>query len=207
VLGVLQDRVPAAHLDAVAAGELAGDDVLEERPPQCGLAVTGRQWGYVAALIGGNDYRQRLVERDDELLDALIAAEAAFWQRVVDGDPPLPDGADSTTEAIAQLYADARPGSAVDLPVTAEELVAVYNGAAEAEKRAKAAKAEAANQLRALLGDAELGFVEGDDRPLVSWKNQPHRELDRKALAAEHPELVERFTTTTTRRVLRPRKA
>ena len=45
------------------------------------LAVTGHNDANVAALIGGNEFRDYTLARDDALIANLIEAEAAFWQR------------------------------------------------------------------------------------------------------------------------------
>ena len=55
------------------------------------MAVTGYQGAYVAALIGGNNFRWKLIHRDDELIEALIQLEADFWKHVQNETPqPAP---------------------------------------------------------------------------------------------------------------------
>ena len=43
------------------------------------MAVTGYRGFYIAVLIGGNTFRWRFVERDEELISMLIELESDFW--------------------------------------------------------------------------------------------------------------------------------
>lgn len=47
------------------------------------FAVTGLKWGWFARLIGGNDYGEVYVERDDEKVSALLQAGKWFWEQNV----------------------------------------------------------------------------------------------------------------------------
>ena len=46
------------------------------------MAVTGYKAAYIAVLIGGNTFRWKLVERDEELISKLVELEADFWNHV-----------------------------------------------------------------------------------------------------------------------------
>ena len=43
------------------------------------MAVTGYKAAYIAVLIGGNNFKWKCVERDDELISMLIQLESDFW--------------------------------------------------------------------------------------------------------------------------------
>ncbi|HHR2781106.1 TPA: YqaJ viral recombinase family protein, partial [Listeria monocytogenes] len=49
------------------------------------LAVTGKNKAYVAVLIGGNKFIWKEIERDDELINQIIAFELDFWETNVKG--------------------------------------------------------------------------------------------------------------------------
>ncbi|HAA3503588.1 TPA_asm: hypothetical protein GEI81_16165, partial [Listeria monocytogenes] len=49
------------------------------------LAVTGKSKAYVAVLIGGNKFIWKEIERDDELINQIIAFELDFWETNVKG--------------------------------------------------------------------------------------------------------------------------
>lgn len=156
----------------------AGDDmsVLDVIPERAAvqtlhyLDVTGYQRAHVAVLIGGQRFRRYVVERDEGLLEHLRSIEAAFWQQVIDRVPPIPTAVDS--DLLAHLY-DAKPGSVVQLDEHATDvlqLIAVYREAKAAMDAAETSKDGAANKLKGLLGENEIGTLNGI--PVVTWKEQ-----------------------------------
>lgn len=133
------------------------------------LAVTGFARAHVAVLIGGQRYRSYLIERDDEFIETLSTLEAEFWQQVVDRRPPRADGSKATTELLGHLY-DVEPDLVRVLdPAEVEPLLIARAEAKEAEKTAKHRADEAENALRQMLGEAEVGVIDG--RPVVTWKS------------------------------------
>lgn len=48
------------------------------------LAVTGAPYGYVGGMVGGRMVVFKRIDRDDELLDMITAAEKNIWDRVVE---------------------------------------------------------------------------------------------------------------------------
>lgn len=82
------------------------------------MAVTGYKAAYIAVLIGGNTFKWKCIERDDELISRLIQLESDFWQHVQDGTPPPLDGSDASAKFLAEKFAstNARPISKCPLP-------------------------------------------------------------------------------------------
>ena len=83
----------------------------EEEPPlayvvqvQAQLAVTGWQWGVLAAILGGQRFVQYEVARNDDLILEIGIAVADFWRRVEANDPPPVDGSISTASVLKRLY-------------------------------------------------------------------------------------------------------
>ncbi len=132
------------------------------------LGVTGFDRAHVAVLIGGQRYRSYLVRRDDELIEHLTSIEAEFWDRVLRRRPPPADGSKATTELLGHLY-DVQPDLVRVLDAAeVEPLLEVRAVAKAAEKAAKQHADEAENVIKTLLGEAEVGVVDG--RPVVTWK-------------------------------------
>lgn len=52
------------------------------------MAVTGFERAYVAVLIGGNDFRMYLIERDENEIARIIAGESEFMEMVRTLTPP-----------------------------------------------------------------------------------------------------------------------
>ena len=61
------------------------------------------------------------------------------------------------------------------------------------------------NCIKSIMGDAELAYLPGDERPSFTWKNQSRMTLDTKRLKAELPEVYEQYARETTSRVFRVR--
>ncbi|MCI8913619.1 MAG: hypothetical protein HFF38_05755 [Lawsonibacter sp.] len=87
------------------------------------MAVTGYAGAYIAVLIGGNTFKWRFVERDEELISMLIELETAFWNHVQDGTPPPLDGSNACAKFLADRFHDSIPKSHITLPDTAALLL------------------------------------------------------------------------------------
>lgn len=204
-----------ANIDRVVVGEEAGfeakttsewhkDEWEEDKIPdeyilQCQhyMAVTGFSKWYIAVLIGGNKFRWKVIERDEEIIQYLIKIESDFWKLVETNTPPEMDGSQASTEALKLLYPKAEEGKAIELPLSTQDLIEEYEQICEKEKEIAEQKEAVVNKLKALLGDAEIGYV-GNKR--VIWKNISSARLDTKALKEEIPEVYEKYAKLTTYR-------
>ena len=171
------------------------------------LGVTGYEQAYLAVLIGGQQYQHIEVERDEEMIAHLITIGGDFWHLVESHTPPAVDGSEACTEVMRRLYPEEEPGKTAILPPTARGVIGQYHEAAARLKVATTERDYYANELRALLEDAEAGLFPGDDKPAVTWKAQVARRLDTKRLQAEQPTIAEQYTTETQSRVLRVKGA
>lgn len=161
------------------------------------MAVTGYKAAYIAVLIGGNTFRWKFVERDEELISMLIDLEADFWRHVQDCTPPPLDGSDASAKFLAQRFPNSTPKSQIALPDAAVDLLAQYDEACEELEAAAERKREAENLLKEMLGDNEVG-TSGDH--IVTWKSVCQERLDSKTLKAEHPTLCKKYTNQTSYR-------
>ncbi len=75
------------------------------------MAVTGYKGAYIAALIGGNTFRWRFIERDEELIAMLIQLEADFWEYVKSETPPPLDGSEAAAKFLAERFPASVPKS------------------------------------------------------------------------------------------------
>ncbi|MDE7245460.1 MAG: YqaJ viral recombinase family protein, partial [Oscillospiraceae bacterium] len=132
------------------------------------MAVTGYQGTYIAVLIGGNKFRWKFVERDDELISMLVELEADFWNHVQDGTPPPLDGSDAAAKFLAERFSSSVPKSRIVLPDTAIDLLAQYDEACEQLEIITEQKQEAENLLKQMMGENEVGTA--GDR-IITWKN------------------------------------
>ncbi len=172
------------------------------------MAVTGYQWGYLAALIGGNRFVVVAVERDEAFIQGLIQAEAAFWHRVQTHQPPPLDGSAASEKLLKTLYARAQEQPALVLPPEAEALALAWRAAKDRETAATRDRKAAEHQLEGLMGEAPEALA-GPHR--ITWANRTRRGIDANALKAAHRDIAEAFETTTAYRVfdvptLKPKK-
>ena len=192
---------PRALLEIKTAGQYVADKWADGVPDayqvqvQHQLAVCGLDRAWVAVLIGGRDYRTLEVARDDAALDALIDIEQEFWEgHVLTGEPPPVDGHESTTDALKRLYADARADTEVDLPADARDLLDRLRLAKAERKAVEDTVGELENQLRAWLGTATAGTLDG--RQVVTWKPFGQGRVDEDRFAAAQPDVVAGYRRT-----------
>jgi len=148
-------------------GWLVTEDGQVEAPPhielqvQHQLAVSGRSFAYIGALVGGN--RVVLIKRepDLEIIEDLKKRVASFWFSIVSGVEPKPDFK-RDAGFISRLYSYAEPGkifAASDETFTT--LMLKYKEAALIEKQAGEDKDAVKAQILMAIGDCEKVRGEG----------------------------------------------
>ena len=161
------------------------------------MAVTGYAGAYIAVLIGGNTFRWKFVERDEELISMLIELESAFWNHVRDCTPPPLDGSEAAAKFLAERFPSSKPQSQIVLPDTAADLLAQYDEACEQLEAVTERKQKAKNLLKEMMGENEVGTAGGR---IITWKSVAQERLDSKTLKAEHPALCKKYTNKTSYR-------
>ena len=161
------------------------------------MAVTGYKAAYIAVLIGGNTFRWKFVERDEELISMLIDLEADFWKHVQDCTPPPLDGSDASAKFLARRFPSSTPKSQITLPDAAADLLSQYDDACEELEIVTERKQRAENLLKEMLGENEVGT---SGSHIVTWKSVSQERLDSKTLKAEHPALCKKYTNKTSYR-------
>jgi len=154
------------------------------------MAVTGYAGTYIAVLIGGNTFKWKFVERDEELISMLIELESNFWHHVEELTVPPLDGSTASAKFLADRFHDSIPKSHITLPDTAADLLAQYDEACEQLEIVTERKQKAENLLKEMMGENEVGTT--GDR-IVTWKSVSQERLDSKTLKAEHPALYKKY--------------
>lgn len=142
------------------------------------LAVTGARWGSIAGLIGGSKFLWADVPRDDEFIELLIRAEAEFWQRVKDGNPPTPDGSAASIAAINRMFEREAGGEIVPLGVDLIDAHVNLQDAKAREKQAETERKAAENQIKLAIGEAAGGRL--PDGTVYTWKSQTRKSFTTK---------------------------
>lgn len=167
-------------------GESGTDNVPQEYLIQCqhnilaaeelGIPVAG---AYLAVLIGGNDYRQYFIPRNERLMKDLLSVEADFWRRVEEKDPPELDGSAATAKYLAATYpanvselmVEATPG----LDVEVRTLQNLTNQAKELDEQIEGIR----NRVKDAIGDN--AGMDGTDWRITWKKNKDSKKIDYKA--------------------------
>ena len=167
------------------AGEWRGDDVPIAYMAQAAhyMAVTGLDRVIFACLVGGQKLEIREFHRDMDLELSLIDKERNFWALVESGEMPAMDGSDDCADCLDFMYSN-KSATTVELPEEAMEWIRKYEEAKDMEKKAKAVKDLAANNLKALLQCNEIGIC---DEYQLSWKSVSTNRLDADMLEEKYP--------------------
>ncbi|EFM1624641.1 YqaJ viral recombinase family protein [Escherichia coli] len=179
-------------------GEIQTDAIPVHYTAQAmhGLMVTNKQVCVFGVLIGGDDFRIYRVERDEETIQAILEKEIAFWDRVKNLNPPE---AASVSDVSLMFEKDA--GTSIEADGKA---LALFNDLRDMKSRRKSLEEEIAiSEEKLKMYMQEHSVLTLDGKPLCTWKSQISNRFDQKLFQSVHPELFEKFKTTTTQRVFR----
>ena len=161
------------------------------------MSVTGYSGAYIAVLIGGNTFRWKFIERDEELIAAMIELEADFWNHVQNNTPPPLDGSGASARFLSERFPDSVPKSQIILPDSATELLFQYEESCKQLEVVTEQKQRAENLLKQMMGDHEIA-TSGDH--IITWKKISQERLDSKTFKAEHPALYQKYANKTSYR-------
>ncbi|MBE5892216.1 MAG: endonuclease [Lachnospiraceae bacterium] len=161
------------------------------------MLVTGAKCWYIAAVILGQGFVYKKIERDEELIQHLIKIETAFWQEnVMKGIMPDPDGSKICDEVILKYFPSARKEKRVIAPEFEEKLQRreeIVNLIEKMEKEKSCIEQE----IKLQMGEAELAECEGYR---IHWSNVMSNRIDTKRLKEEEPEVYKKYLNTGTSR-------
>ncbi len=120
------------------------------------LLVSGREYIYIAALIGGNRVALIRREADEKIQKAIITKATAFWKSIDTNSEPRPDFV-KDAKFISSLYKYADPTKILDATGNEkiDRLVTSYKLHGTEEKEAKKLKDAAKAELLTIIDDAE----------------------------------------------------
>ena len=159
------------------------------------LAVTGAERCIIAAVLftnGAQEPKYYEVQRDPEVIRAILEAIDLFWSRYVETDTPPPLAAADAPLALqyTEQIADKMQVLDADREYDVCALVDDYEQASEEEKAAKKRKDSAKATLLGLMGDAEYGVTPKHVIKLSKWDAD---RFDQTAFKADEPELYEKY--------------
>jgi len=154
------------------------------------MAVTGFQKAFIAVLLGGNQFKYKVIESDNEIIEMIVKLEKHFWNCVTTNTPPEMDGTEASSTLLARLYPASNSAKQIVLPAESSDLITQFEVGRAKEKEAAEMKDDAANKLKALLGENESGVA--DDR-FVTWKSISSEKFDAKKLQEHEPDVYKKY--------------
>ena len=191
---IFEANTASAYKNGEWDDSIPGEYVLQV---QHYMAITGYKGAYIAVLIGGNTFKWKFIERDEELIAMLIQLETEFWKLVQERVPPSLDGSEASAKFLSERFPDSIPKSQIELPYEAISLIQQYEAACEMGDQYTEQKQEAENLLKQMLGEYEIGTAGGR---VITWKSVYQERLDSKTLKTEHPTLYKKYANKTSYR-------
>jgi putative phage-type endonuclease len=190
--------VECKSVGAYRSKDWSGDDnnmpayVIAQVIAQLGLSDRSESW--VACLIGGNDYREKLVKFDPDFFKMIEEKVATFWGMVESNTPPMAILGDD--DALLALH-----------PKNNDQMAVVeYMNEAIAQRQSLAGQIEAMKEEKELL-EVKIKECIGDNLGIktsaytCTWKEQGRKSIDTDALKLDG--LYDVYSRETKTRVLR----
>lgn len=158
------------------------------------MAVMGFERMYLAVLVLNRGFYDFVIERDEEEIKTLAAAEGEFWDRLVDEEPPPLDGSDATQDALKTMYPKEDDGLALSLPAEVENDLAQFMHLQEFILDLQAERDAIKARTMARMGQAALATTR---KMACSWVTRKRTGVDTAALKRDCPEIYKKYLKTT----------
>lgn len=167
------------------------------------MAVTGAKKWYIAIVVLSKGFYWYEIERNEDEIASLIAAEKDFWDCVTNNIQPSVDGTESTSNTISEIYPDSvyseEENIVVDLGLCVNEMTTL-NEINKQIKELEEKKKYYENVIKAEMQENERGYTDGYS---VSWKTQSRTTIDSKKLAQNYPQAYADCQKVSTSRVFK----
>jgi putative phage-type endonuclease len=184
----------AKTASAYLMNEWKGEEIPQAYLVQClwYMGITGADRWHIAALVGGNTFIYKTIERDQELINVIFEQAAHFWEFHIKGNnPPALDGSSAAEKYIKERFEKAEKGKTVDLKAEHKDNISKYLEVKRIIEEYKQEQTRLENLLKYDLAEAESGRI---DRFVVNWKNVTSNRVDSKALKEKYPEIAAEVT-------------
>lgn len=187
------------------ADKWKGADIPETYILQCQMCMglSGKKEWDIAALIGGNKYKDKPLKFDPELFEMMIEKAVEFWNENVLKDIP-PALTDKDDDAMKDLYKEDN-GNIINLSEASAETIDDFDSLVAQRQELNMHKTEIDKEIKEL--DAQIKDVIKENQGVktqkykVTWKNQIKNSVDTEKLKADG--IYENYLKETSYRVLR----
>ncbi|MFA7185984.1 MAG: YqaJ viral recombinase family protein [Victivallales bacterium] len=203
----VKDNILIANIDRYIVGEKAvlecktadrftahlwGSDENDEIPDYYLAQVTHYQYvtgyqelGYLAVLIGGNEYRQFRIKYNPALGEYIAEQCVNWWDKFIKKDTPPSATQNDNLSNYFKYSAGASITASAEILDAVEELRAVK----AAIKTNETQKDELEFRIKNFIGENEVLFAP-DGSKLATWKQSTSRRIDTTALKHDYPEVA-----------------
>jgi putative phage-type endonuclease len=159
------------------------------------LAVTDAPYAYVAVLLSGYDYRERVVRRDEAYIDELMDREARFWHLVTTREEPALTVSDVIEKYPAPEAASREADSAIgDVAMRARALDTQIKASTVGYEALK-------DQIAAFLGDADTLTIDG--KSIATFKRKVSKRISPDLVREKAPDVIDAVTVESATREFR----
>lgn len=153
------------------------------------MAVMGWDRIYFAVVIGGNKYKQYVVERDEEAIASLIAVEKRFWENHVIAKVPPPRPVEVLRDVWSSTTGQKKEAN-LDILAAVEQYKQIKADVTELSKK----QAELEAVIKEYIADADELTYNG--KKIASWKfNKSSMRFVADKLKQERPDLYEMYVS------------
>lgn len=196
----IADQWGPSQEEEIVSGKVVSDHkipIYYETQVQWYLGVTGASVCYVAALLGGQDFRIYLVQRDNEVITALQDQCRAFWfENVQKRIPPEPH----TAEEVQKLFAK-DDGEMIEASNEVATDIGELRNLVEQVKALEAEQKIVKDRICAALGE-RTGFLIAGEKA-CTFKAQKSTRFDTTRFKKEKPETYASYLKSSEIRVFR----
>ena len=215
----------AAHIDRLVTGtdellecktcsafkkdEWENDEIPQEYILQVmwQLGITGRKIGHIAVLIGGQSFKYKKIQFDEELFQSMVESAKEFWKHVQEDTPPaimpeddetLKDLYSASTEVMIELYPeDDRTAQAC---ASLEEKIGYLQEIKSHIRNLQDEQKEIETGIKEIIKD-NLGIK--TPKYVVTWKSQRKSSVDVRSLCENEPDIYAKYEKISSYRVMR----
>lgn len=188
--------------------EWENDDIPQEYILQVMwyLGITGRKIGHIAVLIGGQSFKYKQIEFDQELFDQMVEAAKEFWEHVQNDTPPAIMADDD--ETLKELYGEhndfmielfPEDEKTTEATMAFEEKVAYLQEIKAHIKSLEDEKKEIETGIKDIIKD-NLGIK--TPKYVITWKTRKKSSVDTKSLCENEPNIYAKYERITTFRTM-----
>lgn len=167
------------------------------------LGILGLKKAFLVVLIGGVDFRQMEIERDDSIVKFIFGQVHKFWKYVEEKKPPKSTSQDNIL--LSKIFPRSDESARVVLGADAKKWLEQYEIAKADMEKAKKLKEEAEAYIKAEMKDCEAGSC-GEYK--ITWKSSSRTSFNiDKAKTFLNNEQIKACMIENTVRILRVSKA